>query len=107
MTARGEIERLASLVRNYLHARGIGREGGIERRGRGADIVALLDPVEGAGERLPREEWLVPLQVDDDVEPRELGSAGGLRHPIGSAQMPRVGEYRAHLRPLDHFRHHR
>ena len=93
-----EVERPASRVGHHLHPRGIVRQRGIERRGRGADVVALGDPIDGARQRLAREERLVALHVDDRVEAGELVRRGNLRHAVGAGEVPAAGQHGAHAR---------
>ena len=80
-----EIERPALLVQDHLDPRGIRGELGIERRGSGADVVAQLEAIDRACQRLPRNERLVPLNIHDDVVGRELGPCRRFGDPIGSA----------------------
>ena len=70
-----EVERPPRASVTTLTRAGSPASAGIERRRRGADVVALRHPLDGARQRLAREEGLVALHVDDDVEARRTPAA--------------------------------
>ena len=93
-------------VGHHLDPRRIVRILSRQRRGGRADVVALGDPLDGAGQGVPRDERLVPLHVRHHVEARELRPAGGFRHAVGSGKMAVPGQHGPRARPLDHLGDH-
>jgi hypothetical protein len=80
----GEVQRPPPHVADDLHARRVIHFRGVQRCGRGSNVISGGHPIDRAQERGSWHERLITLNIDDDVVPIESGHRGNLRDPIGA-----------------------